>query len=95
MQRNVLRSRTALVAVAVLGLAWFTSSGAWASDYSDLVAADATSARIMSHRVGDVTQLTMGYDMGLGEIRRNRIEMIGESLDSLQVDWTPANMENQ
>jgi hypothetical protein len=62
---------------------------------TDLVAADATAARIMSHSVGDVTQLTMGYTMGLGEIRRNHIEMIGESLDNLQVEWEPATMENQ
>ena len=61
---------------------------------TDIMAADATAARIMSHDVDRVTQLTMGYDMGLGEIREDRIEMIGERLEDLQVEWEPANMEN-
>jgi len=62
---------------------------------TDIMAADSTAARIMSHSVGNVTQLRMGFDMGLGEIRRNRIEMIGERLEDIQVEWDPANMENQ
>ena len=62
---------------------------------TDIMAADATAARIMSHNVSRVTQLGMGFNMGLGEIRQNRIEMIGESLDSVRVEWEPANLENQ
>ena len=62
---------------------------------TDIMAADATAARIMSHNVSQVTQLGMGFDMGLGETRQNRIEMIGESLESLRVEWEPANLENQ
>jgi uncharacterized protein (DUF362 family) len=60
----------------------------------DIMAADATAARIMSHDVFDVKQLPMGFDMGLGEIRENSIEMIGEKLDDLIVPWAPANLRN-
>ncbi len=62
---------------------------------TDIMAADATSARIMSHDVDHVTQLTMGYGMGLGEIREGYIDLIGERLEDLQVEWQPANLENQ
>ena len=61
---------------------------------TDIMAADATAARIMSHDVGGVKQLGMGFDMDLGEIRRNSIEMIGEKLDNLVVPWAPANLRN-
>jgi uncharacterized protein (DUF362 family) len=57
---------------------------------TDLVAADATAARIMSHDVADVKQLGMGYEMGLGEMREESIEIVGERLDNLRVDWKPA-----
>jgi len=33
--------------------------------------------------------------MGLGEIRENRIELIGERLDDLRVEWSPARLRNQ
>jgi uncharacterized protein (DUF362 family) len=51
---------------------------------NDLVAADATAARIMSHDVSSVTQLRMAYEMGLGEIRESAIEVVGESLADLR-----------
>ncbi|NIS66497.1 MAG: DUF362 domain-containing protein [Gemmatimonadales bacterium] len=62
---------------------------------TDLVAADATVARIMGHDVFDQRQLTMGYDMGLGEIRKDRIELVGERLEDLRVEWLPAQLRNQ
>ncbi|KPK66200.1 MAG: hypothetical protein AMS21_02940 [Gemmatimonas sp. SG8_38_2] len=62
---------------------------------TDIMAADATAARIMSHDVGSIAQLQMGYDMGLGEIRENRIEMLGENLEDLQMEWAPAELENR
>ena len=62
---------------------------------TDLVAADATAARIMSHDPEDVTQLAMGYNMGLGEFREERIELLGERLDDLRVSWAPAQLQNQ
>ncbi|NIR47729.1 DUF362 domain-containing protein [candidate division KSB1 bacterium] len=62
---------------------------------TDLMAADATAARIMSHNVADMKQLTMGYEMGLGEIREEAIELLGEKLDDLRVDWLPAKLKNR
>ena len=57
------------------------------------MAADATAARIMSHDTKKVKQLTMGFEMGLGEIREQAIEVLGEKLDNLRVDWKPARMK--
>ena len=59
---------------------------------TDLVAADATAARIMSHDPNRVAQLGMGYDMGLGEMRKDRIEIIGPSLNQLKVPWGQAHV---
>ena len=59
------------------------------------MAADATAARIMSHPVNEIKQLTMGYDMGLGEIQEESIEIIGEKLANIQVDWKPAKLKNK
>jgi uncharacterized protein (DUF362 family) len=61
---------------------------------TDLVAADATAARIMSHDVADVKQLGMAYEMGLGEIHQESIEVMGERLDDLRVEWLPAELAN-
>ena len=57
---------------------------------TDLVAADATAARIIRHEVSSIRQLTMANAMGLGEIDEGSIEIIGERLDDLRVDWIPA-----
>ena len=57
---------------------------------TDLVAADATAARIIKHEVSSIRQLTMAYDMGLGEMREESIQIIGARLDDLRVDWVPA-----
>jgi uncharacterized protein (DUF362 family) len=62
---------------------------------TDLVAADATAARIMSHDADDITQLGMGYEMGLGEVRENYIEIIGERLDDVRMNWRPARLRNR
>jgi len=70
--------------------------GSWAIIASkDIMAADATAARIMSHDVEKIKQLTMGFDMGLGEIRENSIEILGEPLDDLRVPWEPAKLVNE
>jgi len=61
---------------------------------TDLVAADATAARIMSHDVASVKQLGMAYAMGLGEMREESIEIVGERLDNLRVEWLPAKLVN-
>jgi uncharacterized protein (DUF362 family) len=59
---------------------------------TDLVAADATAARVVSHDVADVKQLGMAYAMGLGEIREEAIEVVGAKLDDLRVEWLPATL---
>ena len=61
---------------------------------TDLVAADATAARIMGHDVAEVKQLGMAYEMGLGEMREESIEIVGERLDDLRVGWLPAELAN-
>jgi uncharacterized protein (DUF362 family) len=57
---------------------------------TDIMAADATAARIMSHSVPDVAQLTRGYAMGLGEINEESIELVGESLSDIRMPWLKA-----
>ena len=68
--------------------------GSWAIIAStDIMAADATAARIMNHDTEKIKQLTMGFDMGLGEIREQYIEILGEKLDNLKVPWKPARLK--
>ncbi|MHC4543700.1 MAG: DUF362 domain-containing protein [Planctomycetota bacterium] len=68
--------------------------GSWAIIAStDIMAADATAARIMSHDTKKVKQLAMGFDMGLGQIREQSIEILGEKLDNLRVTWKPARIK--
>ncbi|MHC4353372.1 MAG: DUF362 domain-containing protein [Planctomycetota bacterium] len=68
--------------------------GSWAIIAStDVMAADATAARTMSYDTKKVRQLTMGFEMGLGEIREQSIEVLGERLENLRVDFKPATMK--
>jgi uncharacterized protein (DUF362 family) len=60
---------------------------------TDIMAADAIAARIMSHDTSKVRHLSMGFDMGLGEIREESIEIVGEKLDNLRVTWKPARLK--
>jgi uncharacterized protein (DUF362 family) len=60
----------------------------------DLVAADATSARIMNHDPATQRQLVIAYAMGLGEPREDAIELVGESLADLQIPWRAAVLQN-
>jgi len=62
---------------------------------TDVMAADATTARILNHYVDSIRQLRMGYDMGLGEIRPDRIGIIGEKLQDVTVEWVPAVLKNR
>ena len=65
--------------------------GSWAVIAGrDILAVDATATRIMSHDVMKMKQLTMAYEMGLGEMREEKIELVGEKLDNLRVPWKPA-----
>ena len=61
----------------------------------DIMAADATAARMMNHHVPNIKQLTMGYAMGLGEIREESIEIIGDRLANLRMSWRAAELVNQ
>lgn len=60
----------------------------------DIMAADATAARVMNHHVPNIKQLTMGYNMGLGEIHEESIEMIGERLSDIKMNWEAAVLRN-
>jgi uncharacterized protein (DUF362 family) len=60
----------------------------------DIMAADATAARVMTHDVPSIKQLTMGFEMGLGEIREESIALIGERLADLRMDWAAAELVN-
>jgi uncharacterized protein (DUF362 family) len=62
---------------------------------TDLVAADATAARIMNHDPNNIEQLKMGYSMGLGVIDAASIDIQGELLRDLQVEWAPAVLKNR
>lgn len=53
---------------------------------------DATVARVMDHEVESLDQLTMGFNMGLGEIREKSIETIESNLEDLKVRWKPAKL---
>jgi uncharacterized protein (DUF362 family) len=61
---------------------------------TDIMAADATAARIMSHNVADQKQLKLGHEMGLGQTDEESIELIGEKLDNIKVNWKPAILKN-
>jgi hypothetical protein len=37
----------------------------------------------------------MGFDMRLGEIREESIEVLGEKLDNLRVRWEPARLKGR
>ena len=68
--------------------------GSWSIIASkDIMAADATAARIMSHDTSKVVHLAMGSDMGLGQIQEKSIEILGEKLDNLRVEWKSARLK--
>ncbi|MBN2412256.1 DUF362 domain-containing protein [candidate division KSB1 bacterium] len=68
--------------------------GSWAVLAStDIMAADATAARIMSHDTNKIRHLAMGFNMGLGEIREEAIELLGEKIGNLRVPWKPARLK--
>jgi len=68
--------------------------GSWALVASkDIMAADATAARMMKHKVEKIKQLSMGHKMGLGEIHEEAIEIIGEKLSDVQIPWKPARLQ--
>ncbi|MDX1283940.1 MAG: DUF362 domain-containing protein [Draconibacterium sp.] len=68
--------------------------GKWAVVAStDIMAADATSTRLMDHEISKIKQLSMGFEMGLGEIREEGIEIIGESIMNMTIPWRKARLK--
>jgi len=62
---------------------------------TDPVAADATAARVMNHDAAYVDRiLTTAHEQGLGEMREEEIEIVGERLDELRVEWLPAKLDH-
>jgi uncharacterized protein (DUF362 family) len=60
---------------------------------TDLVAADATAARVMNHDAAYADRfLTTAYEQGLGVVDETSIEIEGERLDDLRVEWLPAKL---
>jgi uncharacterized protein (DUF362 family) len=57
---------------------------------TDLVAADATAARIMGQNPADVRHLAQAYQRGLGQTQADKIALLGARLEELQVEWKPA-----
>lgn len=57
---------------------------------TDLAAADATAARVISHDVASITHLQMAYHQGMGQIQEEDITLDGATLDELRVPWEPA-----
>jgi len=62
---------------------------------TDVVAADAMAALVMSHEPHLITQLYTARSLGLGEYRPDRIELMGANLSDLQVPWSPAVLRNR
>ena len=82
-----------IIGLAVFSLLYTILNGLKAIASTDIMAADAISSRIMNHDINSVKHLTMGYDMGLGEIHENAIEIIGETLDNLHIEWRHARLK--
>jgi uncharacterized protein (DUF362 family) len=61
---------------------------------TDSVAVDATAARVMSHNVKDIKHLQMAHSMGLGQIAESSVNIVGENLDNIKVEWKPAVLRN-
>lgn len=57
----------------------------------DLVAADATVARMIGEDVNNIKHLILAHELGLGEINENRIEILGDTLENLKVKWQLAS----
>ncbi len=60
----------------------------------DIVSADTIAAKIMSHDTRSIAQLRMGYHMGLGQMQESHIDLVGERLDDVRMDWAPATLKN-
>ncbi len=65
--------------------------GTWAVLAStDLVAADATAARMINHEVDRVPHIQRAHEQGLGQAQRDHIDLVGATLNELRMEWEPA-----
>ena len=44
----------------------------------------------MGHDPADIKQFALAQEQGFGEIREEAIEIVGDKLDNLRVDWKHA-----
>lgn len=58
----------------------------------DPVALDATSARVIGLEPGDIQHVVRAYNQGLGQMREDKIELTGATLDELRMPWQPADL---
>ena len=58
----------------------------------DPVALDATSTRVIGQDPQDVEHLRLAYQQGLGQMRKDRIELAGATLDELRMPWLPPDL---
>jgi uncharacterized protein (DUF362 family) len=59
---------------------------------ADLVAADATAARVLGHETAFIEPaLILAYQAGMGAVCESEIELIGARLADLRVQWRPAD----
>jgi len=59
---------------------------------TDPVALDATATRILGLDAEDVKHLDLAYHAGLGQLREDRIELLGATLDELRMPWQPPDL---
>jgi len=57
---------------------------------TDLVAADATAARILGYEPARVRHIRLAHEAGLGQAAAEQIALVGPALDELRVEWQPA-----
>jgi uncharacterized protein (DUF362 family) len=58
----------------------------------DPVALDATSTRVIGQDPQHVEHLRLAYQQGLGQMREDRIELAGATLDELRMPWQPPDL---
>lgn len=59
---------------------------------TDLLAADATAARIVSHDPATIRQFSLARDQGIGQMAESAIQLEGARLSDLRVAWQPAQL---
>jgi uncharacterized protein (DUF362 family) len=63
---------------------------------TDLAAADATAARIMSQDEARIEEIFgMARAAGLGAMRPDEITLVGGTLGALRIPWAPARLKNE